>query len=83
MFTANFNRFCTESSLDPKKVRGTLVLCQLRQEGSESVVKALGGVGTIVESILSPNHAQIFTAPGTMVDGIVGHDIEEYINSTR
>ncbi|XP_075668995.1 subtilisin-like protease SBT4.14 isoform X2 [Castanea sativa] len=75
--------FCTEDSLDPAKVKGRLVYCKLGTRGSDSVVKGIGGVGTIIESDQIYDAAEIFMAPGTMVDGTIGEVIEDYLKSTK
>ncbi|OMO65486.1 hypothetical protein COLO4_31156 [Corchorus olitorius] len=76
-------RFCFDNSLDPGKVKGRLVFCQLGQWGADSVVKGIGGVGTIVESEQYLDTAQIFMAPATMVNETVGETVQDYIHSTR
>ncbi|CAI0551905.1 unnamed protein product [Linum tenue] len=76
-------RFCYDGSMDAKKVKGKLVYCKLGQWGRDSVVKSLGGVGTIVESEQYLDIAQIFMAPATMVNSSVGDSIDSYIHSTR
>ncbi|KAJ9680827.1 hypothetical protein PVL29_019980 [Vitis rotundifolia] len=77
------SRFCMENSLDPTKVNGKLVYCKLQMWGSDSVVKGLGGIGTIVESMEFLDAAQIFMAPGTMVNDTAGYAINRYIHSTK
>ena len=69
--------------MDPKKVKGKIVFCKLAVWGVDSVVKALGGIGTIVESDLFLDTAQIFMAPATMVNSSKGKSITAYIHSTR
>lgn len=64
-------------------MKGKLVYCQLGIWGADSVVKGIGGVGTIVESQLFLDAAQIFMAPGTMVNDTDGLVITNYIQSTR
>ncbi|KAG6784717.1 hypothetical protein POTOM_010417 [Populus tomentosa] len=44
-------RFCADDSLNPNKVKGKLVLCELGVWGADSVVKGIGGKGTILERI--------------------------------
>ncbi|KAD4178076.1 hypothetical protein E3N88_26667 [Mikania micrantha] len=75
--------FCLENTLDPNKVKGKLVKCKLETWGSDSVVKGLGGIGTIIESDMFLDTAQIFMAPATLVNSSVGQTITKYINSTR
>lgn len=76
-------RFCIENSLDPVKVKGKLVYCKLEMWGTDSFVKGIGGIGTIVESDQYLDAAQIFMAPGTMVNSTMGDFIDNYIHSTR
>ena len=64
-------------------MKGRLVYCTLGQWGADSVVKGIGGIGTIVESERYLDTAQIFMAPATMVNVTVGETIENYINTTR
>ena len=64
-------------------VKGKLVYCKLGRRGSDSVVKGIGGVGTIIESDQIYDAAEIFMAPGTMVDGAIGEVIDDYLKSTR
>lgn len=60
-----------------------LVYCRLGTWGTEAVVKAIGGIGTVVESEQFPDVAQIFMAPATMVNSSLGQIITNYIQSTR
>ncbi|WVZ16554.1 hypothetical protein V8G54_009536 [Vigna mungo] len=76
-------RFCYEDSLDPTKVKGKLVYCSLSGWGSESVVKGIGGIGTIMESDQVFEIAQIFMAPATIVNSSIGQIIINYTHSTR
>ncbi|KAJ9188404.1 hypothetical protein P3X46_003763 [Hevea brasiliensis] len=76
-------RFCMDGSMDPKKVKGKLIYCELQAWGSDSVVKGLGGLGAIVESEQYLDAAQIFMTPGTVVNVTVGNTINNYIHSTR
>ncbi|KAL5796301.1 hypothetical protein ACOSQ2_001121 [Xanthoceras sorbifolium] len=76
-------RFCIDDTLDPTKVKGKLVYCKLEMWGVDSVVKGIGGVGTIVESQQFLDAAQIFMAPATMVNVTDGDVITHYIQSTR
>ncbi|KAK8998371.1 hypothetical protein V6N11_083762 [Hibiscus sabdariffa] len=75
-------RFCLPNTLDPGKVKGRLVYCTLGQWGVDSVVKGIGGIGTIVESEQYLDIAQIFMAPATIVNSTVGETIQNYIHST-
>ncbi|GAY42057.1 hypothetical protein CUMW_063980 [Citrus unshiu] len=76
-------RFCFGDSLDPKKVKGKLVYCKLGTWGADSVIKGIGGVGIIVGSEQFLDVAQIYMAPGTMVNVTDGDNITDYIHSTR
>ncbi|KAA8515978.1 hypothetical protein F0562_019157 [Nyssa sinensis] len=75
--------YCIEDSMDPKKVKGKLVHCKLETWGADSVIKGLGGIGTVIEGNTYLDIAQIFMAPATMVNGTVGKTIGDYIHSTR
>lgn len=69
--------------MDPKKVKGKLVYCKLGTWGADSVIKGIGGVGIIVGSEQFLDVAQIYMAPGTMVNVTDGDNITDYIHSTR
>ncbi|KAH1044965.1 hypothetical protein AAZX31_09G244200 [Glycine max] len=75
--------FCYEGTLQPNKVKGKLVYCKLGTWGTESVVKGIGGIGTLIESDQYPDVAQIFMAPATIVTSGTGDTITKYIQSTR
>ncbi|KAL7083282.1 hypothetical protein ACP275_14G151300 [Erythranthe tilingii] len=77
------SRYCLENSMDPKKVKGKLVYCKLGSWGSDSVIKGLGGVGTLIESDSFLDAAQIFMTPGTMINSTTGKKISDYIHSTK
>ncbi|XP_012083845.1 subtilisin-like protease SBT4.14 [Jatropha curcas] len=76
-------RFCLDGSMEPSKVKGKLVYCELQVWGSDSVVKGIGGIGAVVESAQFLDAAQIFMTPGTMVNVTVGDAINDYIHSTK
>ncbi|XP_061347340.1 subtilisin-like protease SBT4.14 [Gastrolobium bilobum] len=76
-------KFCFEDSLEPNKVKGKLVYCRLRIYGTDSVVKAIGGIGTIMENEQFLDVAQIFMAPATIVNSSIGQIITNYTQSTR
>ncbi|KAI3913192.1 hypothetical protein MKW98_007208 [Papaver atlanticum] len=84
-------RICMEDSLDTKKVKGKVVLCESSQFQMEYpadiVVSKAGGVGTIVvdsEGVLTYNDtAAIYFSPATTLNGSSGEVIYKYINSTR
>ncbi|XP_058747069.1 subtilisin-like protease SBT4.14 [Vicia villosa] len=59
-------KYCDDAdSLDPKKVKGKIVYCRFRTWGTDALVKAIGGIGTIVENDQFVDVAQIFSAPAT------------------
>lgn len=64
-------------------MKGKLVYCKLGTWGTESVVKGIGGIGTLIESDQYPDVAQIFMAPATIVTSGTGDTITKYIQSTR
>lgn len=78
-----YDRFCVQDTLDPGKVNGKLVFCKLGSWGADSVVKGIGGAGIIIEDDQFLDAAQIFMAPGTMVNSTIGDIIDEYIHTTR
>ncbi|KAI5647317.1 hypothetical protein M9H77_33322 [Catharanthus roseus] len=79
----NSSSLCIEESMDPKKVKGKIVYCKLASWGADSVIKSLGGIGTILENDQYLDAAQIFMAPATMVNSTTGIKISNYIDSTR
>ncbi|KAH6812129.1 xylem serine peptidase 1 [Perilla frutescens var. frutescens] len=80
--TKDESRYCLENAMDPRKVKGKLVYCKLGSWGSDSVIKGLGGVGTVIESDTFLDTAQIFMAPATMLNSTAGKRINDYIHST-
>lgn len=72
-----------EDAMDSTKVKGKLVYCRLAVWGADSVIKGIGGVGTIIESPLFLDSAHIFMAPATLVNTTVGDSIDEYIHTAR
>nr|GLL34424.1 subtilisin-like protease SBT4.14 isoform X2 [Ipomoea trifida] len=78
------SKYCLEDSMDPGKVKGKLVYCILGGNwGADSVVKGLGGIGTVIESEQYLDSAPIFMAPATIVNSTTGKRITDYIHSTR
>nr|KYP64357.1 Xylem serine proteinase 1 [Cajanus cajan] len=75
--------FCYEEALEPNKVKGKLVYCKLGRWGTDSVVKGIGGIGTLIESDDYSDVAQIFMAPATIVNSSIGDTVTKYIQSTR
>ncbi|XP_027338944.1 subtilisin-like protease SBT4.14 [Abrus precatorius] len=76
-------RFCYEGTLEPNKVKGKLVYCELGTWGTEAVVKGIGGIGSLIESEQYPDVAQIFMAPATIVNNDTSEIITKYLQSTR
>ncbi|XP_004510915.2 subtilisin-like protease SBT4.14 isoform X2 [Cicer arietinum] len=76
-------KFCLEDSLEPKKVKGKIVYCRFKTWSTEAVVKAIGGIGTIVEYDQFLDVAEIFMAPATFVNKSTGQIITNYIQTTR
>ncbi|OIT39454.1 PREDICTED: subtilisin-like protease SBT4.14 [Nicotiana attenuata] len=81
--TRDSSRYCGEGSMDPRKVKGKLVYCQLGTWGADSVIKELGGIGTIIESDQFLDSAPIFMAPATIVNSSIGKSINNYMHSER
>ncbi|KAF7844696.1 subtilisin-like protease SBT4.14 [Senna tora] len=73
-------RFCYQSSLDPKKVKGKLVFCRLGTYGTEAIVKGIGGIGTILDNDQYPDLAQIFMAPSTIVNSTIAKPMSKRVN---
>ncbi|KAI3870139.1 hypothetical protein MKX03_021612 [Papaver bracteatum] len=83
-------RICMLDSLDTKKVKGKVVLCESSQfqimYPADIVVSKAGGVGTIVvdgEGVLTDNDTVGNFGPATTLNGSSGEVIYKYINSTR
>ncbi|XP_057454486.1 subtilisin-like protease SBT4.14 isoform X2 [Lotus japonicus] len=76
-------KFCFQDSLEPNKVKGKILYCRFGTWGTEAVIKAIGGIGTIVENEEVRDVAQIFMAPATIVNSSIGQVITNYIQSTR
>ena len=64
-------------------MKGKIVYCRYRTWGTDAVVKAIGGIGTIIENNQFLDFAQIFGAPATFVNESTGQVIANYIQSTR
>ncbi|KAI3948915.1 hypothetical protein MKW92_013594 [Papaver armeniacum] len=77
------SEYCTDDTLDPKKVKGKVVLCELQSWGVDSVVAKAGGTGTLLDSSLNPDTAQIFMASGTVINETITKMVKNYIKSTR
>lgn len=72
---------CDVGTLSREKVKGKIVYCQ--GSGGDSVVRELGGVGTIMSSEIYPDTAMPTVAAGAYVSIKDGERIDKYINSTR
>ncbi|KAL3624481.1 hypothetical protein CASFOL_031149 [Castilleja foliolosa] len=75
-------RYCQQDSMDPKKVKGKIIYCE-DSRGSDSVVKALGGVGTVIKTDTYLDTAFLYIIPSTVVDTANGEKLNQYINSTK
>ncbi|KAK1376262.1 subtilisin-like protease SBT4.14 [Heracleum sosnowskyi] len=75
--------YCIEDSMDANKVKGKVVHCKLSSWGVDSVIKSLGGIGTIIESEEFLDTPMIYMAPSTMVNSTTGKVISKYITSTK
>ncbi|CAH9098083.1 unnamed protein product [Cuscuta epithymum] len=76
--------FCGNGSMAPAKVKGKIIYCKYGAElDADSVVKGLGGIGTVIESDNLPDTALVFMAPATIVNSTNGQFITHFINSTR
>ncbi|XP_073144431.1 subtilisin-like protease SBT4.14 [Henckelia pumila] len=81
--TKEQSRYCLDNSMDPSKVKGKIVYCKLQAWGADSVIKSLGGIGTVIESDMFQDVAQIYMAPATMVNTTIGKKINDYLHSTK
>ncbi|PIN14699.1 Cucumisin [Handroanthus impetiginosus] len=72
---------CEYGTLNETKVKGKILYCQ--EPGGDSVIKALGGVGTIMTNDQYIDTAFAAVGPGTYVSFSDGEKIDKYINSTR
>eukprot|EP00249_Psilotum_nudum_P036263 c6675_g1_i1 orf=482-2788(-) len=89
LFTPTQSSYCLNSSLDPTKVKGQIVVCQHPGDYADSrlaksqVVKAVGGVGMVLIDESDQDIAIPFDLPATLVGSEAGKDILSYINSSR
>ncbi|XP_031741314.1 subtilisin-like protease SBT4.14 [Cucumis sativus] len=75
--------YCEDKSLDPSKVKDSLVFCKLMTWGADSTVKSIGAAGAILQSDQFLDNTDIFMAPSALVSSFVGATIDAYIHSTR
>jgi hypothetical protein len=76
-------RFCLSGSLNPAKVKGRIISCQLGQWGTDSYLTGIGSAGVILQSNDNWDSNPIFMAPATIVNGTIGEIVDNYINHTR
>ncbi|KAL0344776.1 UNVERIFIED_CONTAM: Subtilisin-like protease SBT4.15 [Sesamum radiatum] len=72
---------CDYGSLRQDKVKGKIVYCQ--GDGGDTVIRNLGGAGTIMSSNDNLDTAFATIAIGTYISVEDGKKIDKYINSTR
>lgn len=88
-FRGGLCSFCLNSSLDPSKVAGKIMVCLHPEDSFESrisksqIVQAAGGLGIILIDEMGQNLAIPFMIPGAIVDNKVGAKLLAYINTTR
>ncbi|XP_047331639.1 subtilisin-like protease SBT4.3 [Impatiens glandulifera] len=75
------SRFCQINSLDAKLVKGKIVLCDQLNSGAGAL--SAGATGMVIRANGPKDNALVFPLPATYVDDKVGHDIMNYINTTR
>ncbi|MCL7025064.1 hypothetical protein MKW94_017080, partial [Papaver nudicaule] len=75
--------YCMDDTLDPKKVKGKIVLCELQAWGVDAVVAKAGGTGTLVDSSMNPDTAQIFMSSGTVINNNLTKVVKDYMKSTK
>ncbi|XP_059634064.1 subtilisin-like protease SBT4.14 isoform X1 [Cornus florida] len=74
---------CIENSIDPVKVKGKLVLCNLVELNTDSYIKSIGGIGTIFNADDLDIAEPIYMAPATAVNSTEVEPINDYIHSQR
>ncbi|KAA8544226.1 hypothetical protein F0562_022238 [Nyssa sinensis] len=72
---------CDWGTLDEKKVKGKIVLCE--GGGDDTVIKEMGGLGMIMSSDDHLDTGFTFLIPAANVDTYEGDKIDKYINSTK
>ncbi|KAK8500941.1 hypothetical protein V6N12_003558 [Hibiscus sabdariffa] len=78
--TPDSSRFCLGNSLNPKLVKGKIVLCDRLVSGSEPL--AAGAIGALFQNA-PQDSAFTFPLPASLLDVVDGSQIFIYINSTR
>ncbi|KAG9443157.1 hypothetical protein H6P81_019011 [Aristolochia fimbriata] len=74
---------CDFQYLDPKKVKGKIVLCDENSFNPPETIAQLGGRGTLVGVSNLGDTPFTFRIPAALIDNRVAKLIEEYANSTR
>ncbi|KAK8500940.1 hypothetical protein V6N12_003557 [Hibiscus sabdariffa] len=74
-----FGRLCLENSLNPKLVKGKIVVCDRLVSGSGPL--AAGAIGALFQGIGPKDAAFSFPLPASHVDTVDGSRIFVYINS--
>ncbi|KAK8592125.1 hypothetical protein V6N13_062711 [Hibiscus sabdariffa] len=77
--TPDSSRFCLGNSLNPKLVKGKIVLCDRLVSGSEPL--AAGAIGALFQNA-PQDSAFTFPLPASLLDVVDGSQIFIYINST-
>ncbi|KAK8629660.1 hypothetical protein V6N13_078493 [Hibiscus sabdariffa] len=74
------SRFCLDNSLNPKLVKGKIVLCDRFVSGSEPL--AAGAIGALFQDNAAQDSAFSFPLPASLLDVADGSQVFIYINST-
>ncbi|KAK8487222.1 hypothetical protein V6N11_013945 [Hibiscus sabdariffa] len=76
-----FCSVCDENSLNPKSVKGKIVVCDKLVSGSEPL--AAGAIGALFQDNTPQDFALSFPLPASLLDAVDGSWINVYIHSTR
>ncbi|XVE52596.1 hypothetical protein DITRI_Ditri02bG0134700 [Diplodiscus trichospermus] len=79
-FTWASSRFCRQNSLDPKLVKGKIVLCDAFVNGREPFLA--GAIGAVMQDQEPKDSAFSFPLPASYLELVDGSNIFRYINST-
>ncbi|GLJ13956.1 hypothetical protein SUGI_0223210 [Cryptomeria japonica] len=83
-FTSANSSYCQYSSLDHKKVKGKIVICNTDYlDSPDHSVYLADGVGAILISDASPNEASTFLNPASSITSKQAKIVLSYVNSTR
>ncbi|KAK8592123.1 hypothetical protein V6N13_062709 [Hibiscus sabdariffa] len=80
-FTSDSSSVCDENSLNPKSVKGKIVVCDKLVSGSEPL--AAGAIGALFQDNTPQDFALSFPLPASLLDAVDGSWINVYIHSTR